>query len=214
MMLIEKTVERALGGRPKDAEKRAAIVAAARAIFFERGFEPASIEEIAAGAHVSKVTVYSHFGDKETLLEAVIRAEAAQIEQGLLRPQARGLPLPDVLNTLGETLLGFLTAPDMEACDRLLCVTAARHPALARRFYEAGPGHVHRQLARVLEAGMARGEIGADDPARAAEDLMGLWKGMLPVERRFGVHREFGTAELATRVRRGTMLFLKAHAPG
>lgn len=205
--------ERARAGRPRDAEKRARIVAAARTLFFARGLEATTIEDIAAAAQVSKVTVYGHFGDKETLLEAVIRAEASRMEQALIRPRSRGVPLAEVLNGFGETLLAFLTAPEMEACDRLLAGEAARLPALARRFYEAGPGYIHRQLAGVLAAAAERGEIAADAPLRAAEDLIGLWKGMMLVERRFGIVRTPDASELSARARRGTALFLRAHAP-
>ena len=199
-------------GRPKDAEKRAAIVAAARTLFFANGLEATTIEEIAAAAQVSKVTIYAHFGDKETLLEAVIRAEASRVEQSLLRPSARGTSLRDTLDDFGDALLALLTAPDMEACDRLLATEAARLPALARRFYEAGPGYVHRQLAGVIAAAIKRGEITRDEPIRMAEDLIGLWKGMLPVERRFNIHRAHSRDDLAVRVRRGTTLFLHVYA--
>ena len=190
-----------------------AIIAAARDLFFAHGLDATAIEDIAAAAGVSKVTIYGHFGDKETLMEAVIRAESARIEQGLIRPRARGTPLAEVLEGLGVALLEFLHAPAMEGCDRLLSVEAARHPALARRFYEAGPGYVHRQLAALLAEAAAAGTIHPDDPARAAEDLIGLWKGMLEVERRFGIRAPYNAADLAERVRRGTALFLRAHAP-
>ncbi len=209
-----ESVSRERLGRPKDAQKREAILRAARDLFFAHGLDGTSIEEIAAAANVSKVTIYGHFGDKETLLEAVIRAQAAEIEQVLIRPRARGAPFIDMLNELGETLLAFITAPEMEACDRLLTGEATRHPALALRFYDAGPGYVHAQLAAVIAEAVARGEIAADDPRRIAEDLIGLWKGNMPTERRFGVRIHFSRAELAARVKRGTALFLRAHAPG
>lgn len=158
------------------------------------------------------MTIYAHFGEKETLLEAVIRAEASRVEQSLLRPSARGVSLQETLDSFGDGLLSLLTAPDMEACDRLLSSEAMRLPALARRFYEAGPGYVHGQLAAVLSAAAERGEIARDEPIRMAEDLIGLWKGMLPVERRFGIHRTHSRDDLAARVRRGTVLFLRAYA--
>jgi len=212
MRILENDPPRERSGRSKDAHKRAAILHAARTLFFAHGLDQTAIEDIAAAAGVSKVTVYGHFGDKETLLEAVIRAQASEIEQSLIRPRARGAPLADVLDALGDALLGVMTSPDMEACDRLLSVEAERHPELARRYYEAGPGYVHAQLAAVLAEAIGRGEIAPDDPPRVAEDLIGLWKGMMPVERRFGVRTRFTPAQLTQRVRRGTRLFLRAHA--
>ncbi|WP_330970248.1 TetR/AcrR family transcriptional regulator, partial [Lysobacter sp. A3-1-A15] len=57
-------------GRPKDLAKRAAILDAAKSMFTQYGFGGASMDQIAAEAGVSKLTVYSHFGDKETLFAA------------------------------------------------------------------------------------------------------------------------------------------------
>jgi TetR/AcrR family transcriptional repressor of mexJK operon len=51
-------------------EKRAAILDAAMALFPARGYDGASVEAIAQAAGVSKLTVYSHFADKEALFGA------------------------------------------------------------------------------------------------------------------------------------------------
>ena len=61
-------------GRPKDMEKRAAILAAAKALFISNAFAGTSMDAIAADAGVSKLTVYSHFGDKDNLFREVIRS--------------------------------------------------------------------------------------------------------------------------------------------
>ena len=59
-------------GRPKDPAKRAAILASAKQLFAEHGFDGVSMDQIAQAAGVSKLTVYSHFGDKETLVGDVV----------------------------------------------------------------------------------------------------------------------------------------------
>ena len=53
-------------------EKRAAILSAASQLFLELGFERATVDRIAQAAGVSKLTVYSHFADKEGLFVALI----------------------------------------------------------------------------------------------------------------------------------------------
>src|SRR3546814_12338908 len=65
-------------GRPKDMEKGSAILDAARRLFTSQGFDGTSMDQIAAGAGVSKPTVYSHYGDKETLFAAVVRRSEAR----------------------------------------------------------------------------------------------------------------------------------------
>jgi AcrR family transcriptional regulator len=65
-------------GRPKDLEKRAAILDAAKRLFPTSGFEGTSMDAIAADAGVSKLAVYSHFRDKETLFIAAIRVRCEE----------------------------------------------------------------------------------------------------------------------------------------
>ncbi|MBW4722167.1 TetR/AcrR family transcriptional regulator [Saccharothrix obliqua] len=52
--------------------KRTAILSAARELFLANGFDRTSVDAVAARAEVSKRTVYDYFGDKHTLLRAVI----------------------------------------------------------------------------------------------------------------------------------------------
>ena len=48
-------------GRPKDLEKRARILQAAKAIFLKSGYHGTSLNQIAQEAGVTKLTVYNHF---------------------------------------------------------------------------------------------------------------------------------------------------------
>ncbi|NEE36945.1 helix-turn-helix transcriptional regulator, partial [Streptomyces sp. SID7982] len=58
--------------REGSAQKRAAILTAARELFLADGFDRSSVDAVAARAEVSKRTVYDYFGDKRTLLRAVV----------------------------------------------------------------------------------------------------------------------------------------------
>jgi len=49
------------------------MVAAARRVFGERGYESASMDDIAAAAGISKPMLYAYFGSKEDLFAACIR---------------------------------------------------------------------------------------------------------------------------------------------
>ncbi len=60
-------------GRGLSAEKNVAILEAAIDEFIAHGYAATSMDRVAAGAGVSKATVYSHFGNKEQLFEALIR---------------------------------------------------------------------------------------------------------------------------------------------
>ena len=66
-------------GRMTAAERREQLIAIARGLFADRGFDGTSIEEVAARAEVSKPVVYEHFGGKEGLYAVVVDREVRQL---------------------------------------------------------------------------------------------------------------------------------------
>src|SRR5262249_39991554 len=72
-------------GRPpkeRAGEVEERILDAAHKIFLARGFEGASVEEIAEAARAGKPTIYARFGDKRALFTAVMmRDDVSRIEQ-------------------------------------------------------------------------------------------------------------------------------------
>ena len=67
--------------RLEQAQRRSDIVRAASSIFGEKGYEGAQIAEIAKAAEVSLASVYSLFGGKEQLYQAVIEVAAESIRE-------------------------------------------------------------------------------------------------------------------------------------
>jgi AcrR family transcriptional regulator len=70
-------------GRPRDPERGRRILEAAQRHFNEHGLERASVDAIAADAGVSKMTVYSNFGSKEGLFQAVVRNRTETVVAGV-----------------------------------------------------------------------------------------------------------------------------------
>ena len=62
------------------AERRRQLLDTARRVFAARGFDAATLEEIAEAAGVTRPIVYSHFGDKRGLFEAVVGDEIARVQ--------------------------------------------------------------------------------------------------------------------------------------
>lgn len=197
-------------GRPKDLEKREAILDAAMQLFAEKGLQGAPIEAIAAASGVSKVTVYAHFGDKAAILEAIVKRETDRLSHQLTAETGGEGRLEDRLVRFGMALVGMLGEPCHQALDRALSLEAHRNSDIARRFFDAGPGRVRQLLATILSEAMARGEITRSDPTEAAEDLMSLWLGFGAMQRRFVECRKASATEAEAAVRRAVQLYLRA----
>ena len=84
-------------GRPKDMEKRAAILDSAMLLFPSRGYDGVTMDLIAQTAGVSKLTVYNHFADKESLFAAAVTECCAQLLPHQLFVPDPSLPVADAL---------------------------------------------------------------------------------------------------------------------
>lgn len=89
------------------AERREQLIDIARAVFAERGFEGASIEEIAARAEVSKPIIYEHFGGKEGLYAVVVDREVRQLLSMMRSSLTAGHPR-DLLEQAAFALLDYI----------------------------------------------------------------------------------------------------------
>jgi AcrR family transcriptional regulator len=85
-------------------ERRQQLLDVAKALFAEKGYEAASVEEIAHRANVSKPVVYEHFGGKEGIYAVVVDREM----QTLLRMMTDALRAPAHPKVLLERAAGAL----------------------------------------------------------------------------------------------------------
>ena len=199
-------------GRPRDPRKALAILDAGWSLFLERGVEGTSIEAIAAKAGVSKVTLYSHYPDRDALFEAAVRREMEQIERAQAQPVA-GPPvaIADQLRTFGIGIMSFLASKPAIDFYSAVAGELRRHDRLARRFYDLGPGRTHGNLAALLSAGLQRGELTDLVPDEAAEELFGLWQGLTNFRFSLGIGIDALRDDLVPRVERGVRVFMRVY---
>ncbi|BAZ13584.1 putative transcriptional regulator [Calothrix sp. NIES-4071] len=175
-------------GRPKNQSKLRAILNTARTHFFEKGFDAVSIEGIAAGAGVSKMTVYSYFNDKETLFKAVVERESRELSSPLTQlPLGSINDLRNTLITFGMAFLEFITRPEVIQFNRLLISVAPRHPQLIHEFFQAGPATIYTKLADLLRQASATQTLSILNPERAADQLIAIWQGSLLMKFQLGL---------------------------
>src|SRR5262252_114863 len=89
---------------PEDSAKRRQIMDGARAVFLARGFDAASMGEIARAAGVSKGTLYVYFENKEELFEATVHEQCGVQAEGLFNLDLDDRDVEGVLTRLG---IGF-----------------------------------------------------------------------------------------------------------
>lgn len=147
---------------------RERVAKVARDLFVERGFEGASVDEIARRARVSKPTIYAHFGDKERLFVHILEKACERLIAPLVSEDARDRPIAEVLRNHARHYSRAVLAPDVVALHRLCVGEAVRFPAISRRYYEQGPETAHRALAAFLQERATAGEIDCPDAELAA----------------------------------------------
>src|SRR5213078_936940 len=89
--------------RRRKADRPAEIVSAAMAVFAEKGFAAAKLDEIARRAGVSKGALYLYFETKEDIFRAVVdQAIAPNVRMIWELIAAHPGPFPDLLQGIGE----------------------------------------------------------------------------------------------------------------
>ncbi len=71
--------------RPRERDKREALLRAARDVLVEEGYHHARLDEIAARAGVAKGTYYLYFKDKRAIFAELVDGLVARIEAAIVR---------------------------------------------------------------------------------------------------------------------------------
>ena len=203
-------------GRPKDMEKRAAILVAAKALFIRNAFAGTSMDAIAADAGVSKLTVYSHFGDKDNLFREVIRSRI----QDLLPEETY---LFDARVDIRDTLLRVALTHAHVDCNpetvgtfrAILSDCRQGNPRYGRLIWEEGSTRTHGLMERLLTQAVEAGQLEIEDVPRACVQFLTLIKGNLMMRQMFGCTDcpESYAQEIEATARAGVTMFLRAYRP-
>jgi AcrR family transcriptional regulator len=147
------------GRTPASQQRRRDILLAGKKVFFQGGYQLASVDRIAEAAGTTKRTVYDHFGSKEALFTEVIAFAGGQFV-GLL-PSADDLPQAPAegLRAFVARMRALVAAPDSLRFQRLIIAEAERHPAMGRALYDTAILGVERVLAAYLRVCVERGRL-------------------------------------------------------
>ena len=127
------------------------ILAAAEALFAQRGFDGASLRQLTASAGVNLAAVNYHFGSKEKLVEQVFKRRLDALNQHRLAELAKvagrpGTTLEDVLAAYIRPALELSHEGNGSLFMRVLARAFAEHDDTLRQFLSENYGHVMRQF--------------------------------------------------------------------
>ncbi|MGW1145922.1 TetR/AcrR family transcriptional regulator [Streptomyces sp. NPDC002454] len=154
----------------RSRETRAALVAAARELFAERGYADVGTEEIVRAAGVTRGALYHQFRDKADLFDATVQTVEAELTERIAGGVMADAVDPVVALKAGaRAFLDAFAEPDVE---RILLLDA---PGVLgwRRWREIGQEHGLGVIAAALEAAMANGALGRRPVAPLAHVLLG-----------------------------------------
>jgi AcrR family transcriptional regulator len=165
-------------GRPRDPERSRRIMEAARNHFYVHGLERASVDAIAAEAGVSKMTIYSNFGSKEGLFEAVVRDRTDRVMGGSVGVEALDPTQPrKALLAVGEQFLALTREDDALGKMRSVYGAANAQPEACRGFYRQGPERLISELAAYLKRANQAGSLKVPQPRQAADLFLSMFLG-------------------------------------
>jgi AcrR family transcriptional regulator len=203
-------------GRPPRAlagavEER--ILDAAKKVFLERGFEGASIDEIADVARAGKPTIYARFPGKEALFAAVMARKVGENTSFFESIVLTGVTPEERLASIATAILHKVLASETIGLCRASIAEAPRFPDLAASVHRMARERTSEAVAELL------GELPEFDhlPAFAADRRAGTAHQfieliVLPMMMRalFGEKLEALAVEIGPHVARRVAFFLAA----
>jgi AcrR family transcriptional regulator len=179
--------------RPYDLER---LTDVALAVFAQRGFDGASMDDVARAAGITKAAIYHHVSGKEELLERGLRRALEALFAILAEPRARAGPpierLHHIVRRVAETAIAVL--PELTVLVRVRGNSETERRAIEqRRAFDAA-------VVEIVREAQAAGEFDRTlDAAVVVRLMFGMCNSIVEWYR---PHGRFSDAEIASFVER------------
>jgi AcrR family transcriptional regulator len=151
-------------------ETRQRIIEAAAQVFAEKGYARATTRALAAAAGVNEVTLFRHFGNKQSLFAAVTEQYAGPAVTTALEAQLTGDYHRDLL-TVGSQLMQVLL--ERKEVLRMMLCEASHFPEVQAVMVQ-NPRQIRRMLARYLQQQIEQGQVRSLHPEATAQAFAGM----------------------------------------
>lgn len=194
--IAPEQTEAVLKGRALAKQRtREKIMDAARQLFMARGYEGATVRDIAKAAGMSTGAVFASFADKAELFDEIVAANYRELEAEMAQVVREA-------KDVETALVGLFAAAYRSHVHQLPMVCAAmasgwtRDPATARRSAEALKP-ILRLIREALEQGVARGELASNTDVRLLRGI--VWEVYLSGYRA-ALYQRWGAEEMTNRL--------------
>ncbi|MCL2429588.1 MAG: TetR/AcrR family transcriptional regulator [Alphaproteobacteria bacterium] len=194
--------------RPRLEARRRAFLEAAADAFLEKGYANTTLDDVIARSGGSRQTLYSLFGGKQGLFEAITQDCCDKIFGALTADAMVDRPPDEVLVELGTRLLEMVTMPQAVGLFRLVLAESASTRDLAEHFWRKGPGRTHALFGRYFRDQARRGVLRIADPEQAGQQFWGMLLGGFHIQCVLGLRAGPKPDEIEAFVRTAVVCFL------
>lgn len=154
-------------------ERRAEILAVAQRLFYQKGYEPTSVQEIINEVGIAKGTFYHYFSSKIDLLDVIIAQMTERILQGVMSiVEDESLSAPQKFEAFFVQGLG-LKLQEKDFLIKILPTWYSDDNTLWReKTKQASLEHVTGMLERIIRQGVDEGVFSTLYPYETAEIMM------------------------------------------
>jgi TetR/AcrR family transcriptional regulator len=167
--------------REKEA-RRQAILEAAKAVFFSKGFQSATMDQIAKAAELSKGAVYSYFRNKEELYVTILLEGLGLLHERFLRAVAGKSGWEEKLRSIGWAYYHFFRESRSYYNILFLMqhgeITSRVSEKISMACFEKGLACL-KVLSETVEQGIGKGKARGCDPMKIAVLLWGTLNGII-----------------------------------
>lgn len=219
--------------RVKTEVRRQALLAAAREVFQEMGFDQTSMDAIAARVGSSKATLYRYFDSKEALFMELVQSSAnAQGGDMMAMLHRSGGSTPDLeltsevavanpmldpgadveitLTKYGHYILKAFHTPESLGVQRMV-IAAAVNPEIGKMYYEQGAARATQYLANYFSNVIKAGKVRDADPHVMACHYYGLLESEVHQAGLLNVVTTLDDERITATVERAMDVFLRAY---
>lgn len=187
---------------------RQKVLDAARGLFAERGYEPATIRDIAKGAGMSTGAVFANFQDKAELFEAVLTEDMAELAQVMKSGAGKGSTRDRLVNALTA---GYHGSIDQLPLFQAIVARSWFQPIAAETRQREATQGLTEVISGILRSGIGTGDLRQDADIGLLTEL--TWDAYLSNYRR-AAYDGWSVDQLAGHMGRQVDALLAGVSPG